>query len=226
MNSCIIFDCNNTLLYKTGLAKTLQEFLLQKYRKDIPLPKLEKAFRDMYERRKLKHPTFADAADRERYYSAYNQELCALVGIAISSLDALNLNKRLSSLPFAVYDDVIPTLELLKKTCLLGVLANWTNGLADILKEQGISRYFNFIYSSHDLGMSKPDTAFFERGIAKANLSPDTVCYYVGDDYELDVLPARKAGLRPILIDRKNLHAEKTDCIKIRNLELVKKLLT
>ena len=46
---------------------------------------------------------------------------------------------------------------------------------------------------------------------------------HVGDTYEDDVMGARSAGLRPILVDREDRHPE-ADCLRVRNLREVEAL--
>ena len=49
--------------------------------------------------------------------------------------------------------------------------------------------------------------------------------YYVGDDYELDIIPSKKAGLIPILIDRNNQYPRSVDCIRIKKLTDLEKII-
>jgi FMN phosphatase YigB (HAD superfamily) len=48
-------------------------------------------------------------------------------------------------------------------------------------------------------------------------VSPDDKTYYVGDEYEIDVIGARNAGLVPILIDRNN-NLPFADCLRFNTL--------
>ena len=41
---------------------------------------------------------------------------------------------------------------------------------------------------------------------------------HVGDQYHSDVLGARNAGIRPLMIDRDGLHQEISDCPRISSL--------
>jgi FMN phosphatase YigB (HAD superfamily) len=41
---------------------------------------------------------------------------------------------------------------------------------------------------------------------------------FVGDDYRLDIVGARAAGITPVLIDR-NARFLETDCLKIRRMD-------
>lgn len=55
--------------------------------------------------------------------------------------------------------------------------------------------------SSAEYGVAKPDSAFFLRVIAEANVPADSILY-VGDRVDNDVLPARAVGMRTVFIRR------------------------
>jgi FMN phosphatase YigB (HAD superfamily) len=57
------------------------------------------------------------------------------------------------------------------------------------------------ILISADLGFDKPSHGFFEQLAQAGGASPDEVLY-VGDRLDNDVLPAKSAGMKAILIRR------------------------
>ena len=65
------------------------------------------------------------------------------------------------------------------------------------LKRIGIQDYFNHLYTSAELGVRKPDPRFFERIVEKLEITPQE-CIMVGTDYERDIVPAKKVGMRTI----------------------------
>ena len=63
------------------------------------------------------------------------------------------------------------------------------------------------VYASHDLGVRKPDPAFFERLLAAEDVPPEQVLFV--DDRESNVAAARDAGLRAICFtDAPSLRAD------------------
>jgi FMN phosphatase YigB (HAD superfamily) len=63
------------------------------------------------------------------------------------------------------------------------------------------------------LGVEKPAEGFFDAVIAAAGCPPSEIAY-VGDRLDNDVLPAREAGMRTVLLRRGPwgyLHAERPD---------------
>ncbi len=65
----------------------------------------------------------------------------------------------------------------------------------------------------------KPDSLMFEKAIYKYNLDPN-LCWMVGDK-ERDLVPARKLGIRTILIDGESEYADYV----VKNVEEIKKII-
>ena len=61
-----------------------------------------------------------------------------------------------------------------------------------------IKNYFTHLFTSRELGVSKPDLEFFNQIIKKLNLTP-AECIMVGNDYIKDIVPAKAIGLHTIL---------------------------
>ena len=57
---------------------------------------------------------------------------------------------------------------------------------------------FEFILTSSDYGIRKPDVRLFQIALARAGLPPEAV-WYCGNDYRKDVEASRSAGIFPIL---------------------------
>jgi len=62
------------------------------------------------------------------------------------------------------------------------------------LERVGLAMYFDAIYTTHELGARKPAPDFFRAILERWMLSPQQAAM-VGDDYRVDVLGARQAGL-------------------------------
>lgn len=225
MKNYLIFDCYKTLIYKAGLAKTLRKFISQEFKAGASLKEAEQAFARMHDRYKFRQPKFKNEKARKDFYKQYNQELLAVVGFEISGEQAVKLNKMIADLTFyACYDDTISILEYYANQGQpLGLLANWTASLEGILVGLNLKKYFNFIHSSYNLGLDKPNPEIFNQALAIGKKF--NKIYYVGDDYDLDVLPARRKGIVPILLDRDDNYPPKIDCLKIKELTGLKKII-
>jgi putative hydrolase of the HAD superfamily len=101
-----------------------------------------------------------------------------------------------------IYPDVLPTLQQLTARGLrLGVISNWDDRLRPLLDRLRLSRHFEVIIVSCELGHRKPDPIIFQRAAKDFQLSPDRLLH-VGDRWEQDVQGARRAGLESLGICR------------------------
>jgi HAD superfamily hydrolase (TIGR01549 family) len=102
--------------------------------------------------------------------------------------------------PHDLYPDAAPTLAALKaRGYFIGIVGNQPATAEPMLRESGIVA--DFIATSEGWGVAKPDPAFFSKVIDAAGLEPGRIAY-VGDRVDNDVVPARAAGMLPILIRR------------------------
>jgi putative hydrolase of the HAD superfamily len=81
----------------------------------------------------------------------------------------------------------------------LGVVSNADGRVRKLLEEAGLATFLEIILDSAHVGVEKPDPRIFLAAAEGLSLSPSS-CAYVGDLYEIDILGARSAGLRAILI--------------------------
>lgn len=120
---------------------------------------------------------------------------------------------------YALYDDVVPVLDTLHgRELTLGVISDWGIGLGLILRHHDLVRYFDFAVISAAVRLAKPDPAFFDTALRRADAIPD-YALHIGDSYVLDVLGARAAGITPVLLDRAGaIDPADVDCAVVRDL--------
>jgi FMN hydrolase / 5-amino-6-(5-phospho-D-ribitylamino)uracil phosphatase len=95
------------------------------------------------------------------------------------------------------YPDAIGALERLSARAPVAAL---TNGNAD-LAVIGLSRHFSFALSAREHGKPKPSRCIYLAACGRLGLAPHEVLH-VGDDVELDVVGAARAGLATCWINR------------------------
>ena len=81
----------------------------------------------------------------------------------------------------------------------IGVAGNQPSGVAEALHALDLNA--DFIATSHQWGVSKPDPEFFVQLLKAVGEAPHHIAY-VGDRLDNDVEPARAAGLHPVFIPR------------------------
>ena len=116
-----------------------------------------------------------------------------------------------------VAEDVAPVLERLRQAGITLAVASNANGvLGASLARLGLTPYFDVICDSGLEGVEKPDRRFFEILLNRAGRSA-TETMHVGDLYHIDVIGARRAGIRPLLLDPQDLYVDR-DVQRIRRL--------
>jgi HAD superfamily hydrolase (TIGR01509 family) len=118
-----------------------------------------------------------------------------------------------------IIDGVEPALDRLRALGLRLVVVSNANGrLKHAFDRLGLSRRFHHILDSHDWGVEKPDPRLFRHALDVAGAAADRTIH-VGDLYHVDVVGARRAGLRDaVLVDAAGLYPA-ADCPRIRRLE-------
>lgn len=100
-----------------------------------------------------------------------------------------------------LFPDVLETLEALRPQYRLGVMSNFDGRLRMIVEQLGISKYFNPLVISSEVGADKPDPFIFQRACELAGVAPNEALH-VGDDRGGDWEGAVAAGLRVFELDR------------------------
>ncbi len=100
-----------------------------------------------------------------------------------------------------VYPDVLPSLDRLRERGYrTAIVANQPVRRSKELRALGIEA--EVMAMSDEMGVSKPDPAFFRATIDLLGRPDPGDVAYVGDRIDNDVLPASAAGLRPIWLRR------------------------
>jgi REG-2-like HAD superfamily hydrolase len=124
-----------------------------------------------------------------------------------------------------LYPDALPTIQALHAAgYTLGVISDWGTRLAHrILLPLGLGRYFDFMVVSASVRWAKPGLPLYSEALRRAGCAPHEALH-VGDNYVLDVLGARAAGITPVLLDRPD-RARSVDCLRITTLAALPPLL-
>lgn len=198
----IFFDAGNTLirmdypvivaeLARLGCAVRLTEFERAEWRARV---RLDASFTPGAS---TEHPNTG-----ERYLRLILDEL----GVRDASIQtALAAWRRGYNAPMGFWTAMEPEADLAlalarEKGLRTAVISNSNGTVADILTHLGLARDLEFIIDSSKVGVEKPDPRIFHLALERAGLKPDEAVY-VGDLYSIDVVGARAAGMRAILMD-------------------------
>ena len=198
----IFFDAGNTLirmdgaaivaeLARQGASRTLEDYRRAEWRARVRLDASFDAGAS------TEHP-----ATGERYLDFVLDELAVHDEAARA---AMGRWRRGYNPPKGLWTELEPeaeaALRLARDAGLrTAVISNSNGTIADILAELGLARHVEFIIDSSKVGVEKPDPRIFRLALERAGVAADE-SVYVGDLYSIDVVGARAAGLRAILMD-------------------------
>jgi putative hydrolase of the HAD superfamily len=155
--------------------------------------------------------------------------ILAQAGIARSARTAAALTElhayhQANNLWELVPDGVRPALAALRGHGLTLVVVSNANGtLRAHMDRIGLSSHVDIVIDSQDEGVEKPDPRLFEIALERAGGRPESTIH-VGDLYQVDVVGARAAGVRAVLLDETGLHPD-ADCDRVASLaELVEQV--
>jgi HAD superfamily hydrolase (TIGR01549 family) len=110
------------------------------------------------------------------------------------------------SLNFDLYDDVLPTLELLRRHGLkLGLVSNGARDLDEFVADHKLD--VDAAVGSRGHGWTKPHPSIFRAVLERLGVAPEEAAM-VGDSPEDDIEGARALGIRAFLLDRENAYPD------------------
>ena len=133
------------------------------------------------------------------------------------ALAELHAYHQVSNLWEHMPDDVLPSLREMKALGQQLVIVSNANGTVQQLAERlGLTECVGCVLDSFVEKVEKPDPRFFEIALERSGARRETTIH-VGDLYEVDVVGARAAGIRPVLFDVAGLYPE-ADCPRVASL--------
>jgi putative hydrolase of the HAD superfamily len=236
MMKAVFFDLYNTLVDYDPPREEVQAAICREFGIEVAPEALRRAIpaADDFFYEENARSSLGKRTTQEKYdlYAEYESRILRGVGVEVSKEVALNilakfgLKLRQPDAKLVLFDDVAPTLARLKGQGLtLGLITNVDYDIAPICDRLGLSSYLDFLVTSQEVGAGKPDPAIFYAALRRAGVKASEAIH-VGDQYHADVLGARNAGIKPLLLDRDDFYREVADCPRINSLtEVVEHLL-
>jgi len=104
-----------------------------------------------------------------------------------------------------------------KRDFRLGVISNATDLTKRVMDNLDLTRYFDFVMVSEEVGVRKPSPEIFRMAAQKGGAALSR-SLHVGDKFAVDVVGARRAGMNAVLLDRTHVYDD-LDCIRSRDLD-------
>lgn len=204
--SAVFFDVYGTLLIYGDMKRAWSDWLLALYSRLVPLGlslSLDSLSRECDGFLEKEQPT----GGRENLtpFERRIDCLCQRIGLGLS-VDAL---AHIADHVAGAWEEHVridpeapKVLAALRKEKSLALVSNFDHPrhLRKVVATHGLSPLFRSIVISGEIGVRKPDPRIFGKAFEETGLSPRQVVY-VGDTEE-DVIAARTAGIRPVLIRR------------------------
>jgi HAD superfamily hydrolase (TIGR01549 family) len=100
---------------------------------------------------------------------------------------------------FRFYYDAEETLSLLSQKYKLGIIANQSNDVLQLLDKFNFRDFFNVVIISSEVNINKPDPRIFQLAMNRAANNLNLKCYVmIGDRLDTDIGPANKLGMKTI----------------------------
>ena len=100
---------------------------------------------------------------------------------------------------FKFFNDAEPTLRTISKYCEMGIIANQSEDVTDLIEKSGFDKFFKVQIISSSAKLKKPDIKIFELALKQAGRRAED-CIMVGDRLDTDICPANKLGMTTIRI--------------------------
>lgn len=161
----------------------------------------------------LGRPASTESPDTATRYLRYLLEAIGVRDEAVVA--AMARWRRAHNPPFGLWTEPEPSaaaaLALARRHGLrTGVISNSNGTVRRILDRVGLGGGLDFVLDSTEVRVEKPDPRIFRLALERAGVAA-AEAVHVGDLYAVDVLGARAAGLRAVLLDPAGTRSER-DC--------------
>ena len=202
----IFFDLHGTLLLCSDVSKAWADWLTAFHTcmVDRGLTVSEQEF-EQYCEDFFESP---EPESQDNELSLFERRIKDLADNILLELSNRDIHKIADTIVRVWYQDMFldpeahPVLQALKPRYKLGLITNWEHPpkLYALLSEMNLSKYFNEVVISSEVGVVKPDPEIFQIALERTGLNPCEVAY-VGDA-PTDVEGSLNVGIHPVLIRR------------------------
>ena len=228
MIKAVFFDLYHTLIRYDPPREELQARALKDFGIDVRPGILRRAMvvADQFMYQELAHSPLSQrsAEDKMALYARYQEILLKEAGVEASEQLILGLlgKMRQFDMKVVLFDDVVLALTDLKgRGIIVGLISNVDRDISTLFGELGLTSLLQVVMTSQDVGCNKPQPEIFRKALRRAGVEASEAIY-VGDQYQVDVVGANKAGIKGLLLDRGGCLEETTDCPMIPSLSQVR----
>jgi putative hydrolase of the HAD superfamily len=199
----VFFDAGNTLILMDHAAIAARLAGLGSAVAPEAVERAEWRARVRLDREVLAHRASTESPETGLHYVAFMLEALGIRDAATAR--ALADWRRAWNPPSGVWTRAAPTAgaavaAVRAAGARAAVISNSDGHVRAILARLGLLAGLDFVIDSSEVGVEKPDPRIFRIALDRAGVRPEEAAY-VGDLHSVDVLGARAAGLRAVLVD-------------------------
>lgn len=171
-----------------------------------------------------------DAHNLEINFKSFQNLLYESFGIrfklAANEIEKIFCKYAYEARPSEGIEDLFKTLDLLDiKYAALSNSSFTQSTLKYELEEYGLYPNFEFILSSCDYCIRKPNKIIFDLAQRKLDVDPENI-WFIGDSYKYDIEGSKNAGMQPIWYNSKNRpNPGKINCIEVKRVSEITEMI-
>src|SRR5260370_2602916 len=199
----VLFDAAETLFTTRGSVGEIYGSIARQYGSTSPSDVIQAAFA-----RQFRGAGPLSTRDQKRWWKDVVYRVFNEVGMVDNFEQFFDqvYDRFRDSEGWVLFPETMEVLEELKLRGLkLGVVSNFDDRAYSVMRSLNILQFFDAVTLSSETGYCKPDREIFEAAVRNLGVAAPEV-FMVGDSLHDDVEAAMRAGLRAVLIDRRNPH--------------------
>lgn len=225
MKKYALFDFADTLAERyPSQLQVCSEYIMHTTNLFVPPASIQKACKQLDVILQYSSVSIVASNMRDDFYVNYNKYLLRMLGLSHLTcphdlMSAFAKNKahwRLKG--FVMY--VLK--QLRSDGWNIGVISNFDSVLGEILFNRlGLDGIVDDLMISQVEGLEKPDLRFYQSFLSRYNVDLER-SFYLGDSFYLDFLPAKKLGLKVLLLDELGIYPYLPEAIRSIDLVIAK----
>lgn len=226
----IIFDLYGTLAFFDPSREKIQKKAASKFGYSLSFEGINKGYFEAQKffdyQNSIKLISKLNSEEKYQFFSKYEQLILKGDNIDVNLNESGKIWELVSiqNYEMILYPDVMNTLRSLGNNFNLGLATNIDLTSQEISNKFQLGGLMDFIFTSKDLNLVKPDKKFFRKILLGTKTEKDKILY-IGDQIQNDIMPAMSLGFKTILMDRYNQFSGKSICPVVRNMDEIIKLL-
>lgn len=196
----VLFDLGGTLIKTVDVPEIFRR-ILEVYGVNVSVEDVAKAHEENVKKFDIEEMVKL----RQDFWVKWNLRILERIGIQGNRDSLARKIDRLwwEYAELEIYSDALETLTQLKRRGIkIGIVTNgFENDYKQILRKLNWTDYFDVVVGIDACKKAKPDREIFLFAINKLHVHPEETIF-IGDSLKYDYKGAKKAGLRPLLINR------------------------